>query len=186
MQENHKMIRAERFIKHLYRFEKLVAMLSFAIMTLVIIADVISRKMIGIGIAGAPRIAVYAMIIAALISFGLASHNGRHLRPRFADNWLPKKWDGAITCIQEILTALFCLVVAAAAVQVVYETYQLQETSRMLRIVIWPMQTVMPLAFFFGALRHGLYALYPDIRPNEGAFKKTHSGNRDGSGGHQS
>ncbi len=164
------MNRAESLINYLYRFEKAVALLAFAVMTLVIIADVMSRKMIGQGIAGAPRIAVYAMIIAALISFGLASHSGRHLRPRFADNWLPEKWDGMVIRLQESLMSVFCLTFAITAMLVVYDTYQLQETSRMLRIAIWPMQTVMPLAFVIGAVRHGLYALYPDIRPPEGTL----------------
>lgn len=164
------MNRAGQLIAYLYRFEKTVALLAFAIMTLVIIADVISRKVLGQGIAGAPRIAVYAMIIAALIGFGLASHSGRHLRPRFADNWLPESWDGMIIRIQECLMAAFCLTFAVAAVIVVYDTYLLQETSRMLRIAIWPMQTVMPLAFFIGALRHFLYALYPDLQPDEGTL----------------
>ena len=165
------MNRAEKFISYLYRFEKAVALLAFAVMTLVIIADVASRKFVGQGIAGAPRIAVYAMIITALISFGLASHRGRHLRPRFADGWLPEKWDGGIIRVQEFLMAAFCLTFAIAAIFVVYDTYQLAETSRMLRIVLWPMQTVMPMAFFIGAVRHGLYGLYPILRPDEGLSK---------------
>ncbi|VAV89739.1 hypothetical protein MNBD_ALPHA02-1986 [hydrothermal vent metagenome] len=159
---------ARRITEIIYRFEKAVALLAFFVMTLVIIADVVSRKLAGHGIAGAPRVAVYAMIIAALISFGLASHKGRHLRPRFADGWLPESWTEGIIRVQESLMALFCLIFAVAAAQVVYDTYLLQETSRMLRIAIWPMQTVMPLAFIIGAVRHGLYALYPEIRPDEG------------------
>ena len=162
------MNKAKHIIETLYGFEKAVALMAFAVMTLVIIADVVSRKMLGMGIAGAPRIAVYAMIIAAFISFGLASHKGRHLRPRFADNWLPERWSHGVMFLQEGVMAAFCLVCAATTTMVVYDTYLLQETSRMLRMVIWPLQTVMPLAFIIGAIRHGLYALYPAIRPNEG------------------
>ncbi|MCF8473952.1 MAG: TRAP transporter small permease [Emcibacter sp.] len=164
------MNRARAFIDLLYRLEKAVALFAFAVMTLVIIADVVSRKLMGHGIAGAPRVAVYAMIITALISFGLASHKGRHLRPHFADNWLPEKWDSMIIRLQEGLMAVFCLIFAIAAIIVVYDTYLLQETSRMLRIVLWPMQSVMPLAFLIGAIRHGIYACYPDLRPEEGTL----------------
>ena len=82
---------ARKFLEKVYRFEKAVAVFAFSVMTLVIIADVIIRKFVGVGIAGAMRIAVYAMIVTALISFGLASQKGRHLRPKFADNLLPKK-----------------------------------------------------------------------------------------------
>ena len=64
---------ARKFLEKVYRFEKAVAVFAFSVMTLVIIADVIIRKLVGVGIAGAMRIAVYAMIVTALISFGLAS-----------------------------------------------------------------------------------------------------------------
>ncbi|MDG1708300.1 MAG: TRAP transporter small permease subunit [Emcibacteraceae bacterium] len=167
---------AKNFLDKVYRFEKAVAVFAFSVMTLVIIADVIIRKLVGVGIAGAMRIAVYAMIVTALISFGLASHTGRHLRPKFADNFLPKSWEFQIISVQESLHALFCLVFAVVAVGVVYETYLLEETSRMLRIVIWPMQSVIPLAFFVGFIRHALYALYPEIRPDDNNKMATQEG----------
>ncbi len=158
---------AKNFLEKLYNFEKAVAIFAFSVMTLVIIADVITRKVAGVGIVGAMRIAVYSMIVTALISFGLASHKGRHLRPKFADKILPKSWEFNIISIQEALTALFCLVFAIVSAGVVYDTYLLEETSRMLRIVIWPMQSVIPIAFFVGFVRHGLYAVYPEIRPGD-------------------
>jgi len=141
--------------------------MAFSIMTLVIIADVLARKIIGVGIAGAMRIAVYAMIVTALISFGLASHKGRHLRPKFADNILPASFTAYVIPLQESLTALYCLVFAVVSAGVVYDTFLLQETSRMLRIVIWPMQSIIPIAFSLGFIRHSLYALNPEIRPQD-------------------
>lgn len=161
------MERAKTFLDKVYQFERAVAIIAFSVMTLVIIADVIIRKIAGVGIAGAMRIAVYAMIVTALISFGLASHKGRHLRPKFADQILPKSWEFQIISVQESLHALFSLVFAIVAIGVVYETYLLEETSKMLRIVIWPMQSVIPFAFLVGFIRHSLYALYPEIRPGD-------------------
>ncbi len=167
---------AKNFLEKLYKFEKAVAIFAFSVMTLVIIADVITRKIVGVGIAGAMRIAVYSMIVTALISFGLASQKGRHLRPKFADNLLPKSWEFNIISIQEALTALFCMVFAIVSAGVVYDTYLLEETSRMLRIVIWPMQSVIPIAFFVGFIRHGLYAIYPEIRPGDNSDIKIREG----------
>ncbi|MBT5766149.1 MAG: TRAP transporter small permease [Emcibacteraceae bacterium] len=158
---------AKNFLDKVYKFERAVAIFAFSVMTLIIIADVIIRKIAGVGIAGAMRIAVYAMIVTALISFGLASHKGRHLRPKFADQLLPKSWEFQIISIQESLHALFSLVFAIVSIGVVYETYLLEETSRMLRIAIWPMQSVIPFAFIVGFVRHSLYALYPKIRPGD-------------------
>lgn len=120
---------ARTFLKIVSKAERTITLLAFAVMTLVIIADVFSRKLTGVGIAGAPRIGVFAMIATAFVSFGLASDARRHLRPKFADTWFPEHWDGAITRIQELLTAAFCLVFAIVAVGVVRETYELGEAT---------------------------------------------------------
>ena len=84
---------------------------------------------------------------------------------RFADNWLPRSWDGALTRIQELLMALFCLCFAVLAFQVVTETYELNERAVVMRFVIWPIQAVIPLAFAIATLRHGMFAVWPQLRP---------------------
>lgn len=156
---------AKKFLAVVSKAERAVTLVAFAVMTLVIIADVASRKFTGIGIAGAPRIGVFAMIATAFVSFGLASDARRHLRPKFADQWLPASWDGALTRMQELLTAAFCLVFAIVATGVVYETYELGEATRMLRIPVWPMQALIPIVFLIAAIRHSIFGLLPALRP---------------------
>lgn len=156
---------AKKFLAIISKAERTITMVAFAVMTLVIIADVFSRKITGIGIAGAPRIGVFAMIATAFVSFGLASDTRRHLRPKFADTWLPAHWDAAITRAQELLTAAFCLAFAVVGVGVVMETYELGEATRMLRIPVWPMQALIPLVFFVATIRHGIFGLIPELRP---------------------
>lgn len=156
---------ARSFLQVVSKAERTITLLAFAVMTLVIIADVFSRKITGVGLAGAPRIGVFAMIATAFVSFGLASDARRHLRPKFADSWFPESWDGPITRIQELLTAVFCLAFAVVAVGVVMETYELGEATRMLRIPVWPMQALIPLVFFIAAIRHSIFGLIPELRP---------------------
>lgn len=110
------------------------------------------------------------MIITAMVGFGLASQSGKHLRPKFADHWIPESWEPLIERLQEWLTAAFCLTFAVVATGVVAETRALEETSRMLRIPIWPMQSVIPLAFYVAALRHAIFALYPALKPRAEAI----------------
>lgn len=156
---------ARLFLEKALKVERFVTLLAFVVMTLVIIADVASRKLTGLGVVGAPRIAVFAMIVTAVASFGLASDKRRHLRPKFADRWLPEHWDPVITRLQEIFTAAFCLTFAVVAVSVVQETYELGETTRMLRIPVWPLQALIPLVFLVAAVRHGIYGVWLQLRP---------------------
>lgn len=156
---------ARRFLEVLTRIERVLAVSLFAFMALIVMADVVSREITGLGVNGAPRLAVYAFILMAMISFGLASQSAEHLRPRFVDTLFPDAWEGVLQRAQEWLMALFCITFAWIALGVVAETKELGEVSRSLKIAIWPMQAVFPLVFFIAAIRHGLFALYPDLKP---------------------
>lgn len=157
--------KAARFLALLFRIERAAAVALFAAMTLIMVADVGARELTGVGLSGAPRIAVYCFILMSMLSFGLASGRAAHLRPRVADRLTPESWEPAMMRIQEALMALFSIVFAVVALDIVAETYRLQEVSRTLRIPVWPMQAVFPLVFLIAFVRHGLYVLYPALKP---------------------
>ena len=61
-----------------------------------------------------------------------------HLRPKFADNWLPKSLDPILNRIQEGLMCLFCILFSVIAFQVVIETFRDDVQSMVLRVAVWP------------------------------------------------
>ena len=156
-----------RALELLRGVELAVTSAAFAVLAAVIFADVLVREFTGSGLSWARQIGVYANVVVTLVGIGLASASGAHLRPRFADGWLPAAWDPWLMRAGEALTALFCLAFAWIALMVVLETYELDERSVVLRLMVWPFQSVLPLAFLFAALRHGCYALWPALRPAE-------------------
>ncbi|NND47048.1 MAG: TRAP transporter small permease subunit [Woeseiaceae bacterium] len=152
--------------------EKLVCIIAFVVMVAVLFADVVSREATAAGIHWAPQIGVWANVFVVMAGFGLASASGAHLRPRFADNWLPDAWNPALEFLQQFFMALFCFVIGLIALRVVTGSYQLGEVEITLFWPIWPAQAMLPLAFFLGAIRHLLYAFFPDLRPGDtGAFE---------------
>lgn len=156
-----------RALELLRGFELAVTTAAFAVLAAVIFADVLVRESTGSGLPWARQIGVYANVVVTIVGIGLASASGAHLRPRFADRWLPAAWDPALTRIGEALTALFCLAFAWVALTVVRETYALDERSIVLRLMVWPFQAVLPAAFLLAALRHACYAAWPALRPAE-------------------
>ena len=158
---------AKRALEVLYQVERGVACAAFAVLVIVIFGDVAIRVLTGSGLFWARQIGVYANVIVVMFGIGLASANHSHLRPRFADGWLPKSWAPFLDHFGELLMALFCLVFAAVAFDLVRETYELDVRSVVLRIIVWPIQGVIPLVFALATLRHGIYAIWPDIRPPE-------------------
>ena len=151
----------------LHKVELSITFAAFAVLAAVIFADVLMREFTGSGLSWARQIGVYANVVVTIIGIGLASDGGAHLRPRFADRWLPAAWDPWLVRLGEVLTAAFCLAFAWVAFTVVRETYELDERSIVLRLMVWPVQSVLPAAFAIAALRHACYGFWPALRPAE-------------------
>ena len=157
----------ERVLGRLRLAELGVTFAAFAVLASVVFADVLMREFTGSGLSWARQIGVYANVVVTIVGIGLASSGGSHLRPRFADGWLPAAWNPMLVRVGEWLTAIFCLGFSWVALRVVLETHALDERSVVLRLIVWPFQSVLPLAFLIAAARHAAYGTWPGLRPAE-------------------
>jgi TRAP-type C4-dicarboxylate transport system permease small subunit len=147
------------------RSEQAIVIGAFAVLVGVVFADVASRETLGRGLHWALQAGVYANYVVVLAGLGIASAGGAHLRPRFADRWLPARWEPWLARLPDAGMALFALAFAAVAAAVVAETRALGDRSAVLGNLLWPLQALMPAAFLVAAVRHGLYAAWPALRP---------------------
>lgn len=156
-----------RLLRGIERTEIAITVSAFALMIIVIFADVVVRRVTGSGLVWAREVGVFANIVLSMVGIGLASARGAHLRPRFVDSWVPKSWDPAMTRIQELLTGIAFAVLAWLSWQVVSETRELRFTSTVLSWQYWPIQLCLPIAFGLAMIRHSLFAVVPSLRPRE-------------------
>ncbi len=153
------------WLQTLSHFERVATFAAFTFMVLAIFADVLWRETTGVGLHWARQAGVYANIVVVMLGLGLASSAGTHLRPRFADSWLPARWDRQIQRLAELLTAAFFAVFAFFGAKITYSALLLEERSVLIGVLVWPMMAVIPLAFFIAAIRHGAFAVNPDWCP---------------------
>lgn len=158
-------LRAAQFLTRLRRTEELITGVAFATLVVVLFADVVSRELTGAGLTWSRQIGVYANLFLTLVGIGLASAAGTHLRPRFADRWLPVRYDRLLETLRETVMALFFAAAAAVSVATVAETRALGERVPLLGWPVWGFQVVMPAVFIAAALRHLCYARFPGLRP---------------------
>lgn len=147
------------------RIERGVVLISFAILAGAVFADVLLRELTGAGIAPARELAVFAMVAVALLGMDLATRDGLHLRPRFADGWLPAAWQPWLGRVSNAIAASILGTLAVFAAIVVGETVALDERSPVLRVPIAPIQLLLPLAFGLMAFRHLVGAIWPALAP---------------------
>jgi len=129
-----------------------------------LMGDVLKREFTGSGWFGAPQVGVVGMIIVAYIGVSLASANGSHFRPKFADGLL-KRWDNTANRISELGFAIFSFFIAYIAFNVALESYELQDVTAVLRWPIWPIQGVIVIGFSLVGIRHTIYAIFLELRP---------------------
>ncbi len=168
--------RAERLLAVLGRIEQGVCAAGFLTLTVVLAADVASRELTGAGLVWARQVGVYANLLLTLAGIGLASASGTHLRPRFADRWLPSGMAHAMPRLQEATMSGACAFFALLGAVATHETYSLAERTALPSWPIWPFQLVIPLVFAVAAFRHGCYARWPSLRPIDRAEHDTVGG----------
>ena len=156
---------AARLLGWLTKAEIAVVVLSFAAMTLLLLADVIGREVFARGIFGASAVALYFLILAAMLSFDLATGRDAHLRPTVFDALLPAAWETGLRRVGHVLGAAIALVVLVACWRFIAETRFFNETNPTIRVPLWPMQVPLALGFGLSALRHLLYAVLPGLAP---------------------
>lgn len=156
-----------RVLKIVGTVETTVAILALAVMTIVVFADVFGRDLLGHGIAGAQRIGVYAFVVAGFLGLPLATAQGMHLRPKFADRIFPAKAEMLAVHVQNALAAALSLGLAWFGFSFARQTMALNEVSPVLEVPVGWVQMVLPYAFASSGLRHIVFALRPDLAPLE-------------------
>ena len=158
---------AEQFLATLFAVEKWVAVAAFAVITVVLFADVLGREVFGHGIFWAQRAAVYAATIGGLLGFTLCVAKGGHLRPSSFDKLAPAAWNRALNRLADLIAAAICLFLAIYGVNFVLNSFQLGERGQAIDMPLWPVQIILPYCFISAMLRYLVYAGFPALRPAE-------------------
>lgn len=154
-------------LKFLSAAERWAAVIAFAIMTLALLADVISRRLFQTGLVGAVEIAVFGMIALAMFGIGVATDHGAHLRATAFDVLVPKPLRGLVERFASLLTGVFFLILTGFAVWIVAESFTLGDRTPILRAPVWALQLILLLAFASNAARFLIYFANPALKPVE-------------------
>lgn len=152
-------------LSSLLRVEAAVAATAFVAAAMAIMADVVGRELLGQGIWGAAKFAVFCAVTAGFLGIGIATHAGMHLRPTFTDGWLPRSWQPALGRLGHLVTALLFFTMAWYAGQYVAETRSFGQMAPVLEFPLWMIQVLMPYAFISNGLRNLIYAISPELTP---------------------
>lgn len=144
--------------------ESLVATLAYAGVAALLIYDVIGREVFGTSFLGADQLAVYGAIIAGFLGLTLATSDNAHLRPAFMD-FVFRGREALAIQVGDALSALFYLASSIVAWSFVAVSMEAQDRAPVFYFLVWPLQIIIPYAFMSCALKHGIFAIRPDLKP---------------------
>lgn len=156
---------AVSILSGLSKIERWLTTAGFVAMTMILFADVMARELTHSGLITARQYGVYANILVVMFGMGIASSQDAHLRPRFIDNLLPDSFKTATATLKEALTAVFAAGCTYLSAWITLESFQLGEISALTGNYIAPFMAIMPLGFTLMAVRHTIYACWPELAP---------------------
>lgn len=160
-----------------HRAECAIAVLAFAAIAALLIADVLGRELLapllrGVGadvgaggIFGAQKVAIYLLVVGTYLGVGIATVAGTHLVPRAGFGWIPSRWGPAMDRVADVLTGLVLLVAGGYGVHLVQASFVADVRMPSLGWSLWPVQLVVPLGLWSAALRYLAFAAWPGLRP---------------------
>ncbi len=155
---------AARALRALTLAESIAAAIAYAIVASLLIGDVVGRELLGKGIFGAQKMAVYAAVVAGFLGLGLATGANAQLRPSFLDHVFkgqgPERIGDAFAfCFYSFMAIIACMFIQ--------QSMEFSDRAAVLYWLLWPIQLIIPYALFSTGLRHGVFALWPDLKPEE-------------------
>ncbi|WP_164660228.1 TRAP transporter small permease [Tropicibacter sp. Alg240-R139] len=153
----------EAVLNWLKRSESVVATIAYAVVAILLMVDVVGRELFSTSFLGMQQVAVYGAIVAGFLGLTLATSDNAHLRPEFLD-FIAGPFDRHAVRLGDLLSAAFFFAATHVAVTFVQISYEAGDKAPVLYFALWPLQLVIPYAFFSAGLKHLIFALKPSLK----------------------
>jgi len=125
-------------------------------MAMILIANVIARKVFANSIPAADELGVTLIILATFSGIGYAAKKGRHIRMSALFDAVPYKVQKVLIILISIVTCLTYCYVCYIAFQYIGYTRMLGRVTSALEIPAWIRVVVVPIGFGLGAIQYFL------------------------------
>lgn len=156
---------AKLVLETIGRLERAICLVAFAVMTVALLADVVSRKLLQTGLVGATEVAVMAMVALSMAGIGVATDGAAHFRLNALDRLVPAGLEAFFDRLAALITAAFFAVLLALTLLMISQALALGDRTEILRVPIWILQCFLALAFLTNMSRFAIYALDPSLKP---------------------
>lgn len=176
--------RAQAIANGWHRIECWIAVVAFAFIALILLADVMGREVLGpllrllgfpataTGIFASQKLSLFALVIGAFAGIGIATATASHLVPRVGFAWIPASWEPWFNRLADVVTGVFLAGAAYYGWVYVQSSIATDLRAPVLDWSVWPVQLAIPIGFMSAAARYFMFAAWPAIRPRPPEFQE--------------
>jgi TRAP-type C4-dicarboxylate transport system permease small subunit len=103
-------------------------------------------------------------ILAGFLGMSLAAAEDENIRPQIFDAVFPIKLNAAVNRFADFLSCLVYAFLTFLAVKFVASSYANSEIAAVLDWPLWPIQLILPYAFFTVSVRYVIFAFSPSLK----------------------
>lgn len=145
--------------------EAIAATISYAVVAVILMVDVIGREVFYTSFLGLQKLAVYGAIVAGFLGLTLAASDNAHLRPALLDRLTPPRLEQLVQRLGDVVSAAFFFSGAWICWSFVAHSMDSGDRAPVLYFLLWPLQLVIPYAFASAGLKHLIFAADPALKP---------------------
>ncbi|WP_434311364.1 TRAP transporter small permease [Hominifimenecus sp. rT4P-3] len=134
-------------------FEEAISIAAMAVLSCVMMLQVIMRYMFGQALPWPEEFCRYAFIYSAFLGIGYCIRNKNLLKVTLISSFLPKKVVRVLDYFTGLLSIVFYALLFYASVQVTLNCYQKGQTSSATGWVMWIFYLAGPIGFACGIIR---------------------------------
>ncbi|MBN2859472.1 MAG: TRAP transporter small permease [Sphaerochaetaceae bacterium] len=127
---------------------------SILLMAIVLVSNVIARKVFSHSIPAADEIGVTLIILATFSGIGYAAKKGRHIRMSALFDAVPKKVQKVLIILISVVTAITYVYVCYIAIEYIEYTKMLGRVTSALEMPAWIRVVIVPVGFALGAIQY--------------------------------
>lgn len=137
-------------------FTEWILGVSIILMAIILISNVIARKLFANSIPAADELGVTLIILATFSGIGYAAKKGRHIRMSALFDAVPQKVQKVLIVLISTITCVTYIYVCYIAFQYIGYTRMLGRVTSALEMPAWIRVVIVPIGFGLGAIQYFL------------------------------
>ncbi len=151
------------------KFEEFLLSFGIIIITVILVANVITRSFLNFSIKAAEELSTFLVLIVTFAAVAYAARYGKHIMMTIVLDLIPYKAKKVLMIVNSVLCVVSLLFLAKISLDYVIYVFTMGRVTPALEMPAWWPVVIMPVGFALGALQF-LLAFIKNVRDKDNVY----------------